>query len=233
MLADVNDVAKRAGALLDDPSNSIFTLAYLMPFIDQCYDILDVELERCGMQYIESIAVFNVTAGTTDLSSLLQDGQPLATMKLPKQVKWKLVGEPDYLYRPSTGPVVELDEVDTSQSIGALQWRFGDGALQITPSVVDITLKVYFDQMSTNIYDPSQNVIRGTAHILAAAVAWKADARRKGMENRAKENKAEYVSSLNAFKSVVVQNQQSNPLNAKPMHPRRNVPTPYVPAPSS
>jgi hypothetical protein len=184
------------------------------------------------MQYIESIAVFPVTAGTSDLSPLLQDGQPLATMKLPKQIRWKLVGQPDDLYQVSTGPVLELDEVDTAQSVGALQWRFGDGAIQITPSVADMTLKVYFDQMSTNIYDPSQQVIRGTAHILAARVATEVAGARKGMEKRRDTLEKKAFRSWNAFKTLLVKNNQSRPVTAQPIHPRRNVATPYVAAPS-
>lgn len=232
MLADVDDVARRAGALLDDPSNSRFTLAYLMPFIDQCYDELDVDLERAGMQYIESIAVVDVAANITDLSYLLADGMALATMKFPKWVKWKLQGQPDDLYQPSVF-VNELAEVDAASSYGALQWRFADGGLQITPSVTPMTLKIYFDEMSTNIIDPAQNVIRGTAHILAASVAAEAAGARKGMENVAKRLDAKHMKLWNAFKSVLVQNNQGKPVTAQPMHPRRGVATPYVQAPSS
>jgi len=42
MLDDVLDIAQRAGALLDDPSNSRFTVPYLTPYIDQEYDQMDV-----------------------------------------------------------------------------------------------------------------------------------------------------------------------------------------------
>jgi hypothetical protein len=232
MLADVNDVAKRAGALLDNPDNSIYTVEYLMPFIDQCYDELDVDLENAGMQYIESIVAFPVDANTSDLTPFMQDGQPLATMKYPKLVKWKLPADPDYLYRTSAF-VQELDEVDTAVSYGALQWRFGDGAIQVTPSNTPLILKVYFDQMSTNIYDPTQNVVRGTAHILAARVATAVDEIRPAMQKRALLNAARAKRSWNAFKSLLVKNNQGKQVQAQAMHPRRQVPTPYVPAPTA
>lgn len=232
MLADVMDVSGRAGALLDDPSNSRFTLAYLMPFIDQCYAELDVMLENAGMQYVEAIAVVNVAAGVSDLASLLADGQPLATMKFPKWVKWKLQGQPDYLYNLSAF-ANELDEVDTATSVGALQWRFADGALQVTPSVTPMTLKIYFDQQSTDRLDPAQNVIRGTAHILAFAVASEAAGAVKGMENRALGLEAKRKAAWNQFKGVLVKNNQGKQIVAPPMHPRRGVATPYIPAPSS
>lgn len=232
MLADVDDIIKRAGVLLDDPTNSIYTAAYCMPHVDQKYDELDVALENCGMQYIEGIAIFNVNPNVTDLSSFLQDGQALATMKYPKYMKWKLVGQPDYLYQLSEH-VSELMEVDTATSYGALQWRFADGGLQITPSINALTLKVYFDQTSTNILDPAQNVIRGTAHILAYDVAISICGVRKGMQDRKKDLKADRDAAWNTFKSVLVKNNQDKPVAARQMHPRRRVGQPYVAAPSS
>lgn len=231
MLADVDDIVKRAGVLLDDPSNSVFTEAYLMPFIDQCYDELDVDLERAGMQYVEAIAVVLNPAGTSDLTPLMQDGAALSSMKFPKRVQWKLPGEPDSLYRPSTGPVVELQ--DFPAAAGAWEWRFADGALQVTSASIDVTLRIYFDQVSTNMVDPSTGVVRGTAHILAAAVASEVYAARKGMEKQADRLSKKRDKLWNAFKSVLVMNQQSRPTVVPPMHPRLRVATPYVPAPTS
>lgn len=232
MLADVDDVIRRAGVLLDDPSNSRFTSAYLMPLVDQCYDELDVDLERCGMQYVQSNATVDIAANISDLSYLLADGQALSTMKFPKWVDWKLQGQPDYMYVPSAH-VSKLAYVDNAVSYGALQWTFVDGALQVTSSVTPLTLNIFFDEMSMNVYDPAQNVIRGTAHILAAAVAAEAAGIRKGMENVAKRLDAKHMKLWNAFKSVLVMNNQDKQVTAPPMHPRRVVPTPYVAAPTS
>lgn len=230
MLADVQDIIKRTGVLLDDPSNSIYTAAYLMPWIDQVYDVLDVDLENAGMQYIEAIAVVNVNANVTDLSYLLADGQPLATMKFPKRLKWKLQGQPDYLYQDSAF-VSELSEVDTATSFGALEYRFAAGAIQITPSIDPLTLKIYYDQISTNVYDPNQNVVRGTGHILAIMTAVAVCGGRKGMEVRKKDLQADYLKAWNSFKSVLVKNNQSKQVTPPQMHPRRRVATPYVAAP--
>jgi hypothetical protein len=169
MLQDVADIVIRVGVLLDDPSNATFTSAYVMPLIDQEYDEMDVELEAVGMQYIESIAVIPLAPLTGDLNAFLSAGQPLATMKSPKYVKWKLTSQTDEFYQ-LCALVEELDEVNIS-NIGAWQCRFANGSIQITPSNIPITVKVYFDTVSTNIFDPAQNVIRGTAHILSLRVA--------------------------------------------------------------
>ena len=221
MLADVNDVIKRAQVLLDDPAGSIFSAAYLLPHIDMCYDELDVELENAGMQYIESIAVFDVAAGVSDLSNLLQDGQPLATMKLPKNLRWKLQGQPDSTYSRSAF-VSELSDVDPAASIGALEWRFGDGGLQVLPSSVGVTCKLYFDQMSTNVVDGTTGVVRGTAHILALDVAISIDQGRKGMESRLKLNSARRAKAWNGFKDVLTKNNQGKKVEPPRLHPRRS-----------
>jgi hypothetical protein len=219
MLQDVNDVIKRVCVLLDDPSGATFSREYLMPFVDQEYDEMDVELERNGMQYIESIAVFTVPAGTTDLSTYLADGQPLATMKFPKYVKWKLPSQTDEFYQLSAF-VQELDEVNPA-NIGARQWRNANGAIQITPSNQPITLKVYFDTISTNIYDPVQQVIRGTAHILAPRVGAAVCALGGDMTKRFNYLDAKAKKNWNAFLVVLVQQRAQRNISNPPIHGRR------------
>jgi hypothetical protein len=212
MLQDAADIVKRVGVLLDDPSNSQYDTDYLMPWIDQEYDILDVDLELLGMQYIESNALVNLTAGQTDLTPLLADGQALATMKVPKKIRWWLTSQPEYTFSESI-PTDELDAV-TPQSIGAYQWTFIDGAIAVTPSAVPVTLRIYFDQVSTNIYDPQQNVIRGTAHILALQVA-KEVATIKGMSIAAS-LEMKRMKAWDAFAGVLVKQRQGK----RPLIPR-------------
>lgn len=218
MLQNVNDIAKRVGALLDDPANTRFTAAYLIPYIDQQYDTLDVDLERLGMQYIEHIAIVDVNANVTDLSYLLADGQALQSMKLPKKMKWKQQGLPDTAYQWSAYRS-ELDEV-AADSIGAVQYTFQQGGLQITPSSVPLTLKIYFDAISTNIYDPAQGVIRGTAHILAARVAAYVASLKNGMGTLQKKAELEASNSWNSFCKLSTMNGQSKQRSPRPMHRR-------------
>jgi hypothetical protein len=219
MLQDVDDILKRVGVLLDDPSCSTFTREYVMPFIDQEYDEMDVELERNGMQYVESIACLTVTAGTTDLIAFLGDGQPLATMKFPKYVKWKLTSQTDEFYQWSA-LVGELDEVNPA-NIGAWQWRNAQGSIQITPSNADVNIKVYFDTISTNIYDPTQQVIRGTAHILAPRVASSICAVAGDQAKRGAWLNAKATRNWNAFLVVLVQQKQQQNQSNPPIHGRR------------
>lgn len=170
MLQDIDDIVLRVGALLDDPANNQFTGDYLQPYIDEEYDELDTELEALGMQYVESVAIFDVQPGVSNLGNLNANGGALQFMKFPLRVRWKLVGQEDLEYKPSA-LVQELDEVSIA-SLGALEWRNANGAIQITPSSSAVTLKVYYDAMSSDVWDPQTQVIRGTAHILACRVAF-------------------------------------------------------------
>lgn len=219
MLQDVDDIIKRVGVLLDDPSNSNFTREYIIPFIDQEYDEMDVEFERAGMQYIESIAVIPIPPLTGDLLSYLGDGQPLATMKFPKYVKWKLSSQTDEFYRLSS-LVQELDEVNPA-NIGTWQWRNANGSIQITPSNIAITLKVYYDTISTNIYDPTQEVIRGTAHILAPRVGASICAAAGDTVKRGAWLDRKATKNMNAFLVTLVQQKQQTNISNPPIHGRR------------
>ncbi len=224
MLDKVADIASRVAVLLDDPTASVFTLAYLLPFIDQEYEKLDVELERMGMQYTEAVAVFTVSAGVSDLSAFAGVGGPLAAMKFPRRLDWKLPGELDTSYLTSSF-VGELDDV-YGASVGAQQWRYASGNIQITPSPSPITLRVYFDQVSTNVYDPNQGVIRGTAHILAARVAARV-ALVRGNREWASAYNADAFALFNAFATVVSMQSQGKSMVAPNLHVRGLRRTPF------
>ncbi|MGP8269109.1 MAG: hypothetical protein ACLQLH_03500 [Terracidiphilus sp.] len=232
MLQNVADITRRIQALLDNPSGSKFNSAYILPFIDQEYDEMDLDLERLGMQYVEQIAIFNIAANITDLTYAVGVGQPLQYMKLPKRMDWKLQGVPDIEYQPSN-LVTELDDVDLS-SEGVPEWRFASGGLQITPSSVAVTLRVYFDAVSTDIYDPAQNVIRGTAHILALRAASTIAAVNNGLGTLQKKLDQKRDRAWTSFCNLVVMNDQQKRRVAKPTHTHGNLQgTPVVNAPTS
>jgi hypothetical protein len=232
VLQNVNDIIKRVGVLVDDPGNTRFSPAYLIPHIDQVYEEMDVDLELLGMQYVEHIAIVNVNANVTDLTYMLANGQPLASMKLPSWMKWKLQGQPDTSYVRSAY-VDELAEVALS-SQGALQFTFQQGALQVTPSAVALTLKIGYEAVSTNIYDPAQGVIRGTAHILAVRVAAYVASLKGGMGSLQKMLDAKADRTWTAFCKLVTKKNQSKQIVAGLLHGRSySSGMPQIQAPSS
>lgn len=168
---EVATIVQRIGALLDNPSNSQFDQDYCMPYIDQEYDELDNELEALGAPYALEQTIIAVPANQSSLASFMQPGQPLADMKLPSDVWWKLASQPDPSYQQSEGPVTRLDFVDPA-SQGAIEWTFLGGLLAVTPSSVPVSLQVTYQRMAINIVDPQTGVIMGTAGILALRVAF-------------------------------------------------------------
>jgi len=170
------------------------------------------------MQNVRTQAVVNIAANVSNLGYLLANGQALQSMKLPVVVEWKQQGQADTFYAPSSF-VDKLDDVAPS-NIGAQQWVWQQGMLLVTPSGVAMTLRITFDQLSTNIYDPAQNVIRGTGHILAARVASFVAANNNGMGTLQKAADAKAKRSWLMFCKLVVMNQQSKQRSPRPIHRR-------------
>jgi hypothetical protein len=224
---DVDDIVTRVGALLDNPSNSQFDRDYLMPYIDQEYGELDNELESLGAPYALDQVIVTQPANTSSLAAFMASGQPLADMKLPSDVWWKLAGQPDINFQQSTGPVTRLDFVPPNTQ-GAWQWTFLGGMLAITPSSSPVDLQVTFQTMSTNIVDPQSGVILGTAAILALRVALYV-ATIRGMPMVQLLTTKEAKASRN-FKMALKKPRQGVPIMARKTHGRlvRGAPAGYV-----
>ena len=206
MLDQALAVIDMAGALLDDPAHNRFSPDYMMPFVDFQHGILDTDLQVLGMQNVEQIAIFNIPVGTSDLTPYFAPGQPLQSFKMPKILEWKQQGMPDTMYGPSA-LVDRLDDV-TDASLGAYQYRWSKGVLAVTPSAVPLTLRVTFQALSVNVWDPAQQVVRGTGHILAARVALIVCASNNGMGTMQTRVALEEKRAWSSFKSAIVMTQQ-------------------------
>lgn len=171
-------VIARVGALLDDPSNRRFKPDYLRPYIDQENASLEIYLSMLGIQQQEQIAIFNIPVATAgpngetppfDFAPYFALGKPLQWLLRPKRLDWKIVGQPDTSYQQSNA-VNELDDVQNG-NIGALQYRWGAGYIQTTPSYTPLTIRLYFWALSTDVYDNAAPVMRGIGNLLAYQVA--------------------------------------------------------------
>ena len=166
------DVVRRAQAYLDDPAGRRFSKTYVAPFVDDANEDYLITLEMLGAQLQEQIATFNVPAAVsapTDLTPYYGTGQPLQYLMRPRRLDWKAQGQPDTSYLEAD-LVQELDDVMVG-NLGCQQWRWAGGSIQTTPSYTAVTLRIYFDALSPNIYDPVQQVVRGIGRILALSAA--------------------------------------------------------------
>jgi hypothetical protein len=215
MLQNAADIGRRAAAELDDPSQSFFDFPYLQPFIDNEYDILANQLEAMGMAYQEMVAVFNVPANTVDLSAIQAVGGPLQYMKLPRRLKWKVQNTPDTTYVPGEFmDPSDLPEVGPT-AVGITAWAW-NGVIQCTPSTLALTVKLWYDVLSTTITDPETGVVQGTAHILAFRVAATV-ANIRGMTMEARLDKRA-LSSWNTFAVILSKLNQSKKIVPRKLH---------------
>jgi hypothetical protein len=225
MLENAGAIATRAAAELDDPQQTFFTFAYLQPHIDQAYDVLANQLEAMGMAYQEQVQVFPVAAQVTDLASLQATGQPLQYMKLPNRLKFQ--GTDDTTYSP--GQFMDpssMPEVGNA-SVGIIAWAW-NGVIQVTPSAQAMTVKLWFDVLSTTVTDPSTGVIMGTAHILAFMVASRvANIRGMPMEMRIEKDR---VATWNNFATTLSKLNQAKKIVPRKLHggKRRASPVGYI-----
>lgn len=218
MLANIQDVVKRTAALLDDPGQTEFDTDYLSPYINQIADAMDVDLEVLGLQYQEQIAIIPLSTPTSDLSPFMADGQPLAAMKLPNGVDWKLSSQPDTAYVPSV-LVGHLPDV-TPSSIGAYKFSWRGSVLYVTPSAVPVTVRIYFDAMSATLYDPADKVVRGVTHVIAYRAAAKvADLR--GNPNMANSHRRDGDKAWHAFSTLAIMRNQKRSYVVRGQNNRR------------
>jgi hypothetical protein len=179
-IQSVGDVIQRVGVLLDDPSNTRFSKAYILPFVDQAIESYEISLERLGIQQQEQIAIINLPVATptsdgscppVDLTPQFAPGMPLQWFLRPKRIDWKLKGQPDTAYLQSD-PVDELDDVQPG-NLGPYQYRWAQGSIQLTANYTAVTIRVYFYALSNDYSDLSTLVMRGTGFIIATQVALK------------------------------------------------------------
>ena len=155
-------------ALLDDPGQSDIDIDYVLPFLNLRWSNIVVNMVMLGLQYSEEVAEITVPAGTATLSDFMATGEPLNSLMKPKSIDWKPVGAPDTQYVPSN-QVNELDDVDGS-SQGLIEYSWQGGTVQVTPSAIDVIARVRFLAMSTQLVDPTDEMVKGIGDIVAYRV---------------------------------------------------------------
>jgi len=218
MLWNVDVVCRRSAALLDDPAMTEFSRDYLIPFINIKWEDLSNELSMIGLDYQEARVVIPAfPAGATDFSDYMDDGQPLESLMLPKNVEWKPAGDSDTEYAPLRD-VEMLDDVPDG-TIGMTEWKWAGGMLQITPSSAAVDVRVTFLAMSTNLVDPNDKMVRGCTNVIAYAVAGLVY-KIRGNDPLALEMRNSGSDALETFERAAVMRDQAKVNRMPPQHPR-------------
>lgn len=217
-LLTMQNVNDRAATLLDDSTHSRFSSAYLRNHIDQQNEMMLISLASMGVQQQEATAIFNLGAGISDLTPFFQVGQPLQSFLRPKQIMWKLQGQPDTSYA-NCWPVDELNDVDPS-NLGCQQYTWIGGVLQVTPSGVPVTLRVRYLALSAAITDPNQQIVLGLGFLLALLVARFVCSLNNGMGTLAKQLDSDTKTARREVRTLI--NQQKQKMSIVPRGVRRS-----------
>lgn len=197
--------------MLEDPAHRRFTTNYILPYLDQENEALQIMLERLGVQQEELTAIFNVPAkvgdGPFDLTPYFLPGQPLQYFLRPKSLDWKIQGQPDTSYIPSAA-VNELDDVSVG-NLGCQQYKWSGGVVYTTPSYTGVTLRMRFFALTQTVYDSAQNVMRGIGFILARQTAVEICASNNGMGNLQKRLERSLSRDKQNFSTLLVMQAQS------------------------
>lgn len=219
MLWSVGSVCRRTAALMDDAAAVEFDRDYLLPFMNQNWDDLVVELDLIGLDYSEEIAVLHdVPAQTENLDSYMSEGQPLASLMLPRWIDWKPQGAPDIEYE-SVRLVEKLNDYTKGvEGVPEYAWS-GSSILLGGPPSQQVDLRIGFDAMAVELQDPTQKTIRGVTHIIAArtaALVWLI----RGNTELAEALDEKATESLDHFERAAVMRNQAKTRRAPPMHPK-------------
>lgn len=216
-LLNVADVVQSVATLMDDPGQTEIDLDYCLPFINLRWSNIIVNLVMLGLQYSEEMMVVAIPAGTVSLTNLMLPGQPLASLMQPKSIEWKMVGADDTTYVDAK-QVDELDDYPLgNQGIQEYSWQ--GGTILVVPSAVDVTARIRFKAMSTNLVDPTDNMIRGIPDIIGYRVAQILYSIR-GNAALAAVMKTEGDQALDDFCAMSVMNSQGTVTTVPPTHRR-------------
>lgn len=130
--------------------------------IESFLENLDLSLDT------DVIVLPAVPAGTLDLSEYQNDGMPLSQMMLPVALEWRLVGQDDTQWEPIPKKDKVLD-VMTSPGVASYEWR--RGLVFISPSSVDVDIRIRCEDLPAVLDNDSATYIKGMNNVLAYGVA--------------------------------------------------------------
>jgi len=189
----LGEVVSRCQSLLagNTASVGLYTRAYLVPFINQAYEMLQLMLKNASGKNLEAVVeCLTVPAGTSSLYPLQQYGDPTANPPVqpgalvgltdPIRLWVKTAGALPQFYTPANGPRETLPNVQPpgltpSNFSVVVTWAWIGEKLFITPVAGPVDIQVYgrFNPPRL-VSDTDQLVIYNqlTSTLAAATCAW-------------------------------------------------------------
>src|SRR3990167_5498145 len=168
---NVNEVIKRVQSQLDDPRGKFFTREYIMPYLDQIYEDLISALAAIDLGYQEQVITLSaVPAATADLAAYQAADQSLEYLVAAKKIEWRLVGEDALAWRFVEHKDTLPDVLDT-EVVTAWTQRGGGPTIYITPSSVEVDLRVTGDFLPVRLESEDKMLIKGVTNVFVYMVA--------------------------------------------------------------
>lgn len=142
---------------------------YVVSFLTMINEQLEQKFAAVGLSYSEEFIILpNVAAGTTDLSAFQAPGQQLGDMMSPYSLEWRLPGAPATQFAP-VGRVDKVLDVDTINSPieGIESYAWMGGIVQISPSSVNVDIRVGCELLPDVFQSDSDNYIKGATNVLS------------------------------------------------------------------
>jgi hypothetical protein len=168
----VATVTTRVATLFEDRGQKWCTKDYVQSFLAIHNEDVEAYLESLDLSYDTDVIVLsNVTAGATDLSAFQAEGGLLANMTLPTALEWKLPEEDDSKYQPipRADKVRDVPTAEPFRGIASFEWR--KGIVYLTPSSVDVTIRVRCETLPASLDEDSGQYIKGLTNVLVYGVA--------------------------------------------------------------
>lgn len=132
----LKDVKMRTRSLIGDPDADFATDAYIVPLINQAYDVGTHRLLNTCSPFIEKYVVIpNVAQGVTTLQAFQVTGGLLDGLMNPLEMQFKPAGFPDgdYRWAPEKMRLPNLSPVN-APPLGSLMWTWRAYILGLTPT---------------------------------------------------------------------------------------------------
>lgn len=161
----------RIQALWDDVGGTWCDKDYILSLIAINSEDVESKLESLDLSFDTNVIVLpSVPAGTTDLTAYQSEGEPLENMMLPVALEWRLVGQDDSKWS-TVARVDKVMDAGTTAFQGVASWEWRGGIVHITPSGVDVDLRIRDEELPAILDNDSTTYVKGLTNVLAFGVA--------------------------------------------------------------
>ena len=204
----VNDILDEAAALLNDPTQKMFTDVILLPYVKRAFEDLQLELHVSQVQVLNEIStVQTVNALATAFPSLPAD------LVQPSKMEERSVGSAD-----TFTPMYEKEwEPNASQDVSLRYWVWREQVINFIGATTAREVKLYYLKSLTSIIDAGSIIpVNYCKSYMAARTAYYAAAYVGENPTKAKMLRDDADEALEKLMTIDANRRQSLPVRRIP-----------------